>query len=91
MTTEITGIRNNKEITLTVEIKDCHGQPKWVRKQDGKPLFGSTGYISKFNGVVNIETYRGKMVITDVHGIDASLITEENRDLWVDGRPPEAL
>jgi len=94
-TIEITGIRNNKEITLTIEVKSNqnNNQPSWVRKVDGKPLYGTTGYISKFNGVYSIDTYRGNTLLSEVKGFEAldnvNNITEENRDLWIDGRPPE--
>lgn len=87
-TIEITGTRNNKEITLTVEVGYCQGVPTWVRKENGKPLFGSTGYLTKFNGLVSIQTYRSKLILDNVSGIDASKLTEQNRDLWVDGKPP---
>jgi hypothetical protein len=94
-TVEIKGIRNNKEITLTVEVKSCHGEPLWVRKENGKPLYSTTGYIKKFNGVYSIGTYRGKTLMTDVTGFEAlegfKKITEQNRELWIDGTPPEAI
>lgn len=93
-TVEITGIRNNKEITLTVEVtNDCEGSPQWVRKVDGKPLYSTTGYIRKLDGIISIESYRRNPIMSDVKGLEAlegfNKITEQNRDLWIDGRPPE--
>jgi len=93
-TIEITGIRNNKEITLTVEVKSNRndGTPTWVRKVDGKPLYGTTGYIHKFNGIYSIDTYTDKNLLSEVKGLEVlegfETITERNRDLWitVDGR-----
>lgn len=94
-TIEITGIRNNKEITLTIEVKSNrnNNQPSWVRKVDGKPLYSTTGYINKFNGIYSIESYRGKILLSEVKGFEAldncNKITEQNRELWIDGNPPE--
>ena len=87
--TTITGTRNNKEVTLNVEIKNCGDQPKWVRKENGKPLYGTTGYLTKYDGLVSITGYRGKMILDNVKGVDPSKLTEQNRDLWVDGKPPQ--
>lgn len=91
-TVEIKATRLGKPITLTIEVRSYDGEPKHVRKADGKPLYGTTGYITKFNGEITIETYRQKIILDNVQGLEAvydmDKVTEQNRELWINGYPP---
>ena len=92
-TGEITATRLGKPVVLTVEVKCCGDAPLHVRKVDGKPLYGTTGYIRKFNGEITIGNYSGRDIILDnVQGLevfcDIDKVSEGNRELWINGYPP---
>jgi|SaaInlV_165m_DNA_1040744.scaffolds.fasta_scaffold107611_2 hypothetical protein len=92
-TGEIKATRLGKPITLTVEVRTCGDAPLHVRKVNGKPLYGTTGYIRKFNGEITIGNYSGRDIILDkVQGLeefcDIAAVTEANRELWINGYPP---
>ena len=61
----ITGIRNNKEVSIDVEVTDNERGTKWIKKANGKPFYGTTGYYR--DGT--IQSYRGKELMTNVTGV----------------------
>lgn len=70
----ITGTRKGREIKMDVQVTYCGEKGEatlaWIKKADGKPLFGSTGYWS-FGGIWAtpdvIKTYRGKVLIENIN------------------------
>lgn len=61
----ITGIRNNKQVTLQVEIIGSNDQLRYVKKAGGAPLFGTTGYWRDDT----IKSYRGAVLLSDVREV----------------------
>lgn len=63
-TTTITGLRNGKAVTIRVDVTETSHATRWVKREGGKPLFGTTGYWKA--GATTIGTYRGGILMTDV-------------------------
>ena len=61
----IRAIRNGKTVQLEVEAhKNQHCDLYWIKKADGKPLYGTTGYFTA--GSKDILTYRGRVLLKNV-------------------------
>lgn len=71
---EITFTRNGREQTMLVELSwhDINKDFAHVRKANGKPFFGTTGYYNSTAGrwgredPTVIKSYRGKVLVSNV-------------------------
>ncbi len=59
----LTGTRNGKTFSMQVEVTQNDGKDMWVKKADGKPIFGTTGYL---NRGTDLTSYRGKVLASNI-------------------------
>jgi hypothetical protein len=70
-TQTITGTRNGKSVTLTVEVTEVNGT-RYVKSVGGKALYGTTGYwptdvyADGRDLTRTITSYRGKVLLDNV-------------------------
>jgi len=78
MRTEIKTIRftrNGRDYQMNVQVKWNTDEFAWIKREDGKPFFGTTGYFwatpGKWgrNDPTIISSYRGKVLAENVTGI----------------------
>lgn len=64
----IRAIRGGRTIEMVVQVKaGCRNDFGWVRKEDGRPLFGTTGYWREDSQAIT--TYRGAVLLANVEVI----------------------
>ena len=57
-----TFIRKGKTVTARVSVDAAFETLTYVRKDTGRPFYGSTGYLNPTTG--DVKTYRGALVAT---------------------------
>lgn len=70
----LTAKRGGKQISMQVEVTGYEGNAtRWIRKADGKPFFGTTGYYQTEPGAFNSDTTKifshrckRRVLVTDV-------------------------
>ena len=69
-TRTISFTRNNRPVTMDVLV-EWHGNGvAWIKKANGRPFYGTTGYWSSERDSHQIRTYRHKEIVSNVTGLE---------------------